>query len=99
MAVKIQQWSNSAAIRLPSTVLKQKSLVSGNLLTPDVSAEAMTLKPAKTKRHYRLTDLVAHCDFSAPEPTDLAAWNAMQPVGREAASLRVGAITARPDAL
>lgn len=83
MAVKIQQWSNSAAIRLPSTVLKQKSLVSGDLLTLDVSAEAMTLKPAKTKRHYRLADLMAQCDLAAPEPADLAVWNAMQPVGRE----------------
>ncbi|HCS45801.1 MAG TPA: PbsX family transcriptional regulator [Pseudomonas sp.] len=84
MEVKIQQWGNSAAIRLPSTVLKQMSLVSGDLLTLDVSAEAMTLKPAKVKRHYRLADLMAQCDLSAPEPADLAAWNAMQPVGREA---------------
>ena len=84
MEVKIQQWGNSAAIRLPSTVLKQMSLVSGDFLTLDVSAEVMTLKPAKAKRHYRLVDLMAQCDLSAPEPADLAAWNAMQPVGREA---------------
>ncbi|VVM62415.1 Antitoxin ChpS [Pseudomonas fluorescens] len=84
MEVKFQQGGNSAAIRLPSTLLKQMSLVSGDLLTLDVSAEAMTLKPAKTKRHYRLADLMAQCDLSAPEPADLAAWNAMQPVGREA---------------
>ncbi|VVO81383.1 Antitoxin ChpS [Pseudomonas fluorescens] len=84
MEVKIQQWGNSAAIRLPSTVLKQMSLVSGDFLTLDVSAEAMTLKPAKAKRHYRLADLMAQCDLSAPEPADLAAWNAMQSVGREA---------------
>lgn len=84
MQVKIQQWGNSAAIRLPSTVLKQMSLVSGDVLMLDVSAEAMTLKPAKAKPHYRLADLMAQCDLSAPEPAELAEWNAMHPVGREA---------------
>lgn len=84
MQVKIQQWGNSSAIRLPAIVLKQMSLVSGDVLVLDVSAEAITLKPAKAKPHYRLADLMAQCDLTAPEPAELAAWNAMQPVGREA---------------
>lgn len=83
MHVKIQQWGNSSAIRLPATVLKQLSLVSGDVLMLDVSAEAITLKPAKAKPHYRLADLMAQCDLTAPEPAELAAWNAMRPVGRE----------------
>lgn len=83
MQVKIQQWGNSSAIRLPAIVLKQMSLVSGDVLVLDVSAEAITLKPAKAKPHYRLADLMAQCDLTAPEPAELAAWNAMQPVGRE----------------
>jgi antitoxin ChpS len=84
MEVKVQQWGNSAAIRLPATVLKLMNLVSGDVLKLDVSAEVMTLKPAKAKPHYRLADLMAQCDLSASEPAELAAWNAMQPVGREA---------------
>ncbi|APC19504.1 PbsX family transcriptional regulator (plasmid) [Pseudomonas frederiksbergensis] len=86
MQVKIQQWGNSAAIRLPSAVLKQMSLVSGDVLVLDVDAatESLILKLAKAKPHYRLADLMAQCDLTAPEPADLAAWNAMQPVGREA---------------
>ncbi|VVO32098.1 AbrB/MazE/SpoVT family DNA-binding domain-containing protein [Pseudomonas fluorescens] len=84
MEVKIQQWGNSAAIRLPATVLKQMSLVSGDVLMLDVSTEAITLKPVKAKPHYHLADLMAQCDFDAPEPAELADWNAMQPVGREA---------------
>lgn len=83
MEVKIQQWGNSAAIRLPATVLKQMSLVSGDVLLLDASAEVITLKPAKTKLHYRLTDLLAKCDLNAPDPVELGAWNAIQPVGRE----------------
>lgn len=83
MEVKVQQWGNSAAIRLPATVLKLMNLVSGDVLKLDVSPEAMTLKPAKAKPHYRLADLMAQCDLDAPEPAELGAWNAMQPVGRE----------------
>lgn len=83
MEVKVQQWGNSAAIRLPATVLKLMNLVSGDVLKLDVSPEAMTLKPAKAKPHYRLADLMAQCDLAAPEPAELGAWNSMQPVGRE----------------
>ncbi|GKQ47524.1 AbrB/MazE/SpoVT family DNA-binding domain-containing protein [Pseudomonas syringae pv. theae] len=83
MEVKIQQWGNSAAIRLPANVLKQMSLSSGDVLTLDASTEVITLKPAKVKLHYRLADLMAKCDLSAPEPTELAEWNTMQPIGRE----------------
>ncbi|WP_028631710.1 MULTISPECIES: AbrB/MazE/SpoVT family DNA-binding domain-containing protein [Pseudomonas] len=84
MEVKVQQWGNSAAIRLPAAVLKLMNLVSGDVLKLDVSAEGMTLKPAKAKPHYQLADLMKQCDLSAPEPAELAAWNAMPPVGREA---------------
>lgn len=84
MEVKVQQWGNSAAIRLPAAVLKLMKLVSGDVLQLDVSAEVMTLKPAKAKPHYQLADLMQQCDLSAPEPAELAAWNRMQPVGREA---------------
>jgi antitoxin ChpS len=84
MEVKIQQWGNSAAIRLPATLLKQMHLVVGNVLSLDVTPEAMTLKPVKAKPRYKLGDLMAQCDLNAPEPADLAAWNTMQSVGREA---------------
>lgn len=85
MEVKIQQWGNSAAIRMPSALLKQMSLGVGDVLrVVSASVDALTMQPAKVKPHYNLTDLMAQCDLSAPEPAELAAWNAMQPVGREA---------------
>ncbi|MEE4999070.1 AbrB/MazE/SpoVT family DNA-binding domain-containing protein [Pseudomonas alliivorans] len=83
MEVKIQQWGNSAAIRLPANVLKQMSLVSGDVLVLDASTEVITLKPARAKLHYRLSDLMAQCDLKAAEPEELSDWNAMQPTGRE----------------
>lgn len=83
MRIKIQQWGNSAAIRLPSAALKQMGLISGDILSLDVSEQTMTLTPLRAKPHYRLEDLMAQCDVNAPEPEDLAAWKAMQPTGRE----------------
>ena len=32
---------------------------------------------------YTLEELMAQCDLDAPEPEDMADWNAMPPVGRE----------------
>jgi len=84
MDVKVQQWGNSAAIRLPATVLKMMNLVSGDVLELDVSAELITLKPAKAKPHYALAELMAQCDLTAPGPAEMADWNAMPAVGREA---------------
>lgn len=84
MEVKIQQWGNSAAIRIPATVLKKMSLVSGDVLVLDASTEVITLKPAKSKPRYQLADLMAQCDLDASEPAELAAWNTLKPVGREA---------------
>jgi antitoxin ChpS len=79
MEVKIQQWGNSAAIRLPSNVLRQMRLVSGDvlLLNVDPDAQAITLKPARVKRRYKLSDLMAQSNLTAPGPAELGAWDAM----------------------
>ncbi|WEL56320.1 AbrB/MazE/SpoVT family DNA-binding domain-containing protein [Pseudomonas kermanshahensis] len=83
MQIKIQQWGNSAAIRLPAAVLKQMQLGIGSTLSLDTAGETMVLKPLRTKPKYTLEELMAQCDLTAPEPADMADWNAMRPVGRE----------------
>ncbi|CAI3794519.1 Antitoxin ChpS [Pseudomonas sp. MM221] len=83
MQIKIQQWGNSAAIRLPATVLKQMRLGVGSTLSLDTAGETMVLKPVRSKPKYTLEELMAQCDLSAPESEDMADWNAMRPVGRE----------------
>jgi antitoxin ChpS len=83
MQIKIQQWGNSAAIRLPAAVLKQMQLGVGSTLSLDTAGETMVLKPLRTKPKYTLEELMAQCDLTAPEPADMADWNAMRPVGRE----------------
>ncbi|QXI37749.1 AbrB/MazE/SpoVT family DNA-binding domain-containing protein [Pseudomonas xantholysinigenes] len=83
MQIKIQQWGNSAAIRIPSTVLKQMRLEVGSTLSLDTAGESMVLKPVRAKPKYTLEELMAQCDLNAPEPEDMAAWNTLRPVGRE----------------
>ncbi|WP_411969558.1 AbrB/MazE/SpoVT family DNA-binding domain-containing protein [Pseudomonas sp. p1(2021b)] len=83
MEVKIQQWGNSAAIRLPAAVLKQMQLGVGSILSLDTAGESMVLKPVRAKPKYTLEELIAQCDLDAPEPTELEGWNAMRPAGRE----------------
>ncbi|AIN61955.1 AbrB/MazE/SpoVT family DNA-binding domain-containing protein [Pseudomonas sp. BJa3] len=83
MQIKIQQWGNSAAIRIPSTVLKQMRLEVGSTLSLDTAGESMVLKPVRSKPKYTLEELMAQCDLNAPEPEDMAAWNTMRPTGRE----------------
>ncbi|GAB2884553.1 AbrB/MazE/SpoVT family DNA-binding domain-containing protein [Paraburkholderia jirisanensis] len=82
MELSIQKWGNSAAVRLPTALLEQLKVALGDKLEVDVRAEGIMLKPARHK--YALDDLVAQCDPKAPMPADLAAWNSIRPVGREA---------------
>jgi antitoxin ChpS len=82
MELSIQKWGNSAAVRLPAVLLEQLKVVLGDKLAVDVRAEGVMLKPARHK--YLLEDLVAQCDPKAPMPGDLATWNGVSPVGREA---------------
>jgi antitoxin ChpS len=82
MELSIQKWGNSAAVRLPTALLKQLKVALGDKLSVDVRPEGVMLAP--TRHSYTLADLVAQCDPKAPMPADLVAWNGMQPVGREA---------------
>ena len=77
MKLNIQKWGNSAAIRLPASMLSQIGASIGDAIEVDPAM----MKVAKPK--YKLSDLLAQCDKNAPPPADMAAWEAMAPVGRE----------------
>lgn len=84
MELKIERWNKGAAIRLPRELLKEMGLVTGDSLSVvSLTSDAIILKPSKTKPRYRLADLVAQCDLSAPEPAELEAWRDMKPTGYE----------------
>lgn len=82
MELSVQKWGNSAAVRLPTELLRMLKVTMGDKLSVSVQADGVLLKAARPS--YSLADLVAQCDLSAPEPADMAAWSSAKPVGREA---------------
>jgi antitoxin ChpS len=81
MKLNIQKWGNSAAVRLPTSMLAQMGVRVGDSFEVDVAQGEATLRAAKPK--YKLADLMAQCDLTAPMPDDVAAWDYAAPVGRE----------------
>ncbi|TES62737.1 AbrB/MazE/SpoVT family DNA-binding domain-containing protein [Burkholderia cepacia] len=82
MELKIQKWGNSAAVRLPAVLLEQMNASVGGSLNADLRSDGVLLTLARPK--YSVEELVAQCDAKAPFPGDLAVWNEVKPVGREA---------------
>ncbi|HWW70930.1 MAG TPA: PbsX family transcriptional regulator, partial [Duganella sp.] len=72
----------SAAVRLPTELLRMLKVTLGDKLSVNVLPEGVLLKAARPS--YALADLVAQCDLSAAEPADMAVWSQIKPVGREA---------------
>lgn len=81
MELSIQKWGNSAAVRLPSTVLSQLGVALGDKLSADMRPEGLVLRPAR--KTYSLAELMAQCDLKMAPPADLADWEASKPVGQE----------------
>ena len=81
MELAIQKWGNSAAVRLPSTLLSQLGVVLGDKLSADMRPDGLVLRPAR--KTYSLADLMAQCDLKAPPPADVPAWESTRPVGQE----------------
>jgi antitoxin ChpS len=77
MKLNIQKWGNSAAIRLPATMLTQIGAAIGDAVEVDPQA----FRVAKPK--YKLDDLLAQCNKNAPAPADMASWESMSTVGAE----------------
>lgn len=82
MELSVQKWGNSAAVRLPTELLGMLKVALGDKLAVEVRADGVLLKAKRPV--FLLSDLVAQCDSSAPEPADMAAWSNAKPVGREA---------------
>ncbi|MDR1708419.1 MAG: PbsX family transcriptional regulator [Candidatus Accumulibacter sp.] len=80
MRLNIQKWGNSAAVRLPGSVLAQMGAKIGDAFEADIEDRQVVLRVAKPR--YRLADLLARCDPDAPAP-DLGAWDDAKPAGRE----------------
>jgi antitoxin ChpS len=79
--VVIRNIGNSKGIVFPAAAFKELGLQAGQTLLMDTEPGGnIILSP---KRKYKLLDLLAQCNHSAPEPADLAVWDAARPVGQE----------------
>lgn len=81
MELSIQKWGNSAAIRLPSTLLSQLGVALGDKLSAEMQPEGLVLRAAR--KSYSLADLMAQCDLNASPPADTADWERAKPAGNE----------------
>lgn len=82
MELIVQNWGNSAAIRLPTPLLRQLNVSAGDKLIVEVCNGGIILKPKG--RTYSLDVLLTQCDKNAPPPKDLAGWDTVTAIGNEA---------------
>jgi antitoxin ChpS len=80
MEVTLRKYGNSTVAVLPPNVVRDLRLSVGQQMTLSTQGGQILLAP---KRTYRLSDMLAQCDLSAPPPRDLKAWDDSAPVGQE----------------
>jgi antitoxin ChpS len=81
MQIILRKYGNSTVAVLPPAVLRDLSLTAGQAMTLDTTDQReIVLTPQKK---YVLADLIAQCNPRAPEPADLALWDAAKPAGKE----------------
>ena len=73
--LRLQKWGNSAAVRLPSAMLKQLDLKIGDVLETEIRNGELVVRAA---RRYR--DLLAEMEA---EPPRVEGWEGMPDAGRE----------------
>lgn len=78
MKLNIKRWGNSAAVRLPASMLGQLGVQVGDSFEVDVASGVATLRVAKPK--CRLADLMAEMPDGLPR---VEGWDDMQAVGQE----------------
>lgn len=78
MKLNIQKWGNSAAVRIPATMLAQLGARVGDAFEVEVSRGAATLRVTKPK--YQLADLMAEMPDGLPRAEG---WDEMPAIGKE----------------
>jgi len=81
MELSIQKWGNSAAVRLPSTLLARLGVDVGDKLRADMTPDGLVLRVVR--KRYALADLMAQCDLTTPSPVDMAQWDSARAAGNE----------------
>ena len=85
MELVIRKIGNSTGLTLPTALLRDLGLSVGQVMSLDKAEDGtLMLRVKSTRKKYTAKELNALCDFNAPMPEDLVAWDNIKPVGNEA---------------
>ncbi|CAN7767050.1 ChpB-ChpS toxin-antitoxin system antitoxin [Pseudorhodoferax sp. LjRoot39] len=81
MDAVLRMIGSETVLVIPPSILKTLRIGAGQRLTLEATADGkIVLTPT---RKFVLTEMIAQCDPNAAPPADLAAWDALRPVGQE----------------
>jgi antitoxin ChpS len=84
MELVIRKFGNSTGLTLPTALLRDLGLKVGQVMSLNKTEDgALVLRVKSTRRKYTAKELNALCDFNAPMPADLEAWDNLKPMGNE----------------
>ena len=84
MELVIRKIGNSTGLTLPTALLRDLGLSVGQVMSLNQTEDgALVLRVKPTRKKYTAKELNAMCDFNAPMPEDLVAWDKAKPVGNE----------------
>lgn len=89
MELELKRWGNSAALRLPSALVKQIGAVVGEALEVEVRDGELIIRQRRRASRlaatnpYTVASLMAGGDPNAPVPGEITEFLNMKPVGME----------------
>ncbi len=83
METSIRNIGNSKGVVIPKKLLDEINANTGDKLDITTEDGKFVMTPVNAKPRYKLADLLAKCDESAPIPQELVDWDNAQPVGNE----------------
>lgn len=82
--VTLRRAGGSLVLTIPKAHVRSLNLTEGERIGVSVSDGKLVADPgARVRPHYRLEDLLAECDLTAPLSAEDRAWLDAPPVGRE----------------
>ncbi|HVS71741.1 MAG TPA: AbrB/MazE/SpoVT family DNA-binding domain-containing protein [Phycisphaerae bacterium] len=63
---KVQMWGNTRAVRIPKALAQEIGLESGTEVALSKSRDGLLLKPVRSRKYYRLADLLSRCKTKNP---------------------------------
>ena len=83
MKTALRNIGNSKGMVFPAQLLNEMNAVVGDEFDVTIQDGRYVVTPLSFKPKYKLSDLLAKCDESAPIPDEMIEWDNIQPVGNE----------------